>query len=110
MRAFLASFAGLLILIGSFDACAEVAYFTGNKLKSRLDNEKDGVPYAVALGYILGVYDASSDVSICGPSQGTAGQLGAIVLKYLAEHPQKLHEKASDLVLNALSSAFPCRK
>ena len=83
----------------------------GEEPALRLSEERDvRLATGYRLAYILGVYDASSDVSICGPSQATAGQLVAIVLKHLAEHPQKLHGKASDLVLNALSSAFPCRK
>jgi hypothetical protein len=110
MKTFLASFAGFLMLIVLSNVCAEGTYFTGNELKRRLDNKEEGIRYATALGYILGVHDVSSGVSICSPSQAIAGQLVDIVLKYLAEHPQKLHEKASDLVLNALSLAFPCRK
>ncbi len=33
-----------------------------------------------------------------------------IVVKYLKDHPEKLHEEAVGLAVEALSEAFPCNK
>ena len=103
-------FVGLLMVAVSSNVHAEFAYLDGSKLKTRLNNENDPVPYVLALGYVLGIHDAFSGISICDPSTAKADQLAAIVIKYLSDHPQELHKSGSDLVRKALSSAFPCKK
>ena len=110
MRTFLVSLAGFLLLIISVTVCAEMVYFDGNGLKQRLADTKDNIPRTMAMGYIVGVYDTASGVAICGPEEANAGELVAVVEKYLAEHPEQLHTKASDIVIKALSTVFPCRK
>lgn len=66
------------------------------------------------MGYILGVVDTSR-ISVMQPSLGrldtplgvTAGQLQAIIVKYLEANPQKRHYSAADLVYIALRVSFP---
>ena len=38
-----------------------------------------------------------------------AGQLAAVVSKYLTNHPEKWSEPAVDLVIKALQEAFPLK-
>ena len=67
-------------------------------------------------GYIIGVSDTADTLavwkgfaeSICTPQGVTSGQLQKVVVKHLNEHPEKLHLRASSLVLNVLTEAFPC--
>ena len=46
----------------------------------------------------------------CFPSGITNGQGMRIVLKYLQDHPDRLHEQDSDLVYLAYKTAYPCKK
>jgi hypothetical protein len=45
----------------------------------------------------------------CTPKAITNGQAARIVVKYLREHPEKLHEHDSLLAIEALMKAFPCK-
>ncbi|HEX3153068.1 MAG TPA: Rap1a/Tai family immunity protein [Candidatus Angelobacter sp.] len=48
--------------------------------------------------------------NLCFPEGGAEnGQLARIVIKYLKDHPEKLHYKADGLVYNALLTAFACK-
>lgn len=48
---------------------------------------------------------------VCFPEQGIAvEQAVRVVLKYLNDHPEKLHMDDAILVAVALADAFPCRK
>jgi hypothetical protein len=55
---------------------------------------------------MTGNYFASE---LCIPEGVTFNQLTLIVVKYLKNHPEKLHEHPSDVVLNSVREAFPCR-
>ena len=73
---------------------------------------------SMCLEYVVGVLDGwtlALDTShrtnkICVPENATAGQLQKVVIKYGDNHPEELHFKASEFVLVALGSAFPCSK
>lgn len=45
----------------------------------------------------------------CPPNEATSSQTARIVVKFLEDNPQRLHEPATDLVLEALHQAFPCK-
>lgn len=65
------------------------------------------------LNYIMGVFDGyevTSKGGICRPEGVTFGQVELVVLKYVKDHPEELHEPAAALVLLALKNAFPCSK
>lgn len=57
----------------------------------------------LCLGYIAGVVGA---VDFPLPKSVTLGQVQLIVVKYLREHPERLHLSASDLVQESLKKAF----
>jgi hypothetical protein len=49
--------------------------------------------------------------SVCLPDGLTGtGQLTLVILKYLREHPERLHEQAGTLTQDAIAAAFPCKK
>jgi hypothetical protein len=53
--------------------------------------------------------DASARPPIfCSPAGGTYGQYVKVVLKFLRDHPERLHEHRRNLVEDALQNAFPC--
>ena len=72
---------------------------------------------AVCLGFIAGVIHAINSNSqfqktsnkYCGPNVPII-QSKAIVVKYLNDHPEKLHLDSYFLILDAIQKAFPCPK
>ena len=110
----------IVSLIGSF-AFAET--LRGDQLLIMLtDDSSSGMQANVnryrAMGYIQGLLDAytvfsTRDPSLnvfCMPDQGVStAQARILIVKWLREHPKRLHEQARLLVFHALSEAFPCR-
>jgi hypothetical protein len=47
---------------------------------------------------------------VCIPQGVTSEQTDRIVVKYLKDHPEELHQPFGILVFNSLSAAFPCIK
>lgn len=71
------------------------------------------------LGYLNGLTEATNynrkdnirNVPyFCLPNDVTIGQEVMIVVKYLENNPEKLHEPSFSLVMKALKDAFPCKK
>ena len=54
-----------------------------------------------------GVVDAREIIG-CIPQGVTVEQAMAVVVKYLREHPERLHLKFVDLIVAAQRKAFPC--
>jgi hypothetical protein len=48
--------------------------------------------------------------SVCAPDGVTIGQTVRVVVKYLHDHPERLHESRLALTLDSLKAAFPCPK
>jgi hypothetical protein len=61
-------------------------------------------------GYMRGWVDGSVGIApLCVPYEASsAEQITRIVVKYLREHPERLHEHPNFLMLSALHEAFPC--
>ena len=90
-------------------------------LNRRVQNSLDFSPTEAAMamylnGYFAGFLDSSRewrrDSTIefrfpPGDQHPTVGQLSAVVEKYLADHPEQLHEPAHVLVFRAIKENFP---
>jgi Rap1a immunity proteins len=60
------------------------------------------------LGIIEGTSAASTD--ICGiPNEVTTGQLVLVVIQYIDQRPQRMHEPLTILAYEALKAAWPCK-
>jgi Rap1a immunity proteins len=85
----------------------------------------DLVNGAHCVGYVQGVIDdhfscqineTSSAAALdpvkhfCLPDGVTPNQTVRVIVKWLEDHPARLHEKAIGLVLDALRDNFPCRQ
>ena len=62
-------------------------------------------------GTVAGVADVWSKpfvgaLAICYPKGATVGQLSMVTAKYLDEHPERLHEGASELIWESHFDAF----
>jgi hypothetical protein len=61
-------------------------------------------------GFVVGVYDTTQGILVCAPNGLKVGQIVAMVKKFVRENPDQWNRAASTLVINALSSAFPCKR
>lgn len=63
----------------------------------------------MCIGYVVGVMSVVQYTNyFCRPVKSTHSQATLVVMKYLSDHPEKLHLDADGLVLDALIEAFPC--
>lgn len=73
----------------------------------------DAMASTFCFGYINGVLDfqssARKDVAyFCLPEGASRMQALRVVVKFLTDHPERLHEHEVNLVIFALREAFPC--
>ena len=70
--------------------------------------------YGSCAGYLTGIAEMMAQpewpyaARACFPDELGRGQLIAIVKKYIANHPNQLHDPALDIVTAAFAQAFPC--
>ncbi len=115
MRAVLLVVALVLLVSAGADAQDESGWMTGNELKAFC---QDGPAFerGVCSGFAVAVADFTIRAPVdtyraCIPvTQVTRGQLRDIMVKYLDDHPEKLHHDAIDLTAQAFGIAFPCPK
>lgn len=106
-----------LALSGAATEHATATFMTGQRLHeymrdyTLIEERRDGnvSRSGVVLGYVTGVVDANAPV-LCVPSGVSAGQLVAVVRKYLAANPEIWNLPADVVVTLALGEAFPCPK
>ncbi|MFA7432553.1 MAG: Rap1a/Tai family immunity protein [Gemmobacter sp.] len=108
---------------------------SGRELKEQCNSDKNGLLYGICIGYIVGyihgmdygvimtillttedenTYEEAKQINehlhrICIPNGVQRGQLPLIILKFLDDNPQRLHESSRFLVADALRLAFPCK-
>jgi hypothetical protein len=87
---------------------ATAGFETGNTLltKIRSDHFMDK---SLALGYIMGVFDAGMNASHCPPNGITAGQLNDLVKQVLEATPSIRNMDADVLLIHTFKSAWPCK-
>jgi hypothetical protein len=68
-------------------------------------------------GYVRGVWDTFSLYEAAGypplaciPQEATVGELVRVIVKYLNDHPNQLHEPDNVSLFKALKEAYPCKK
>ena len=66
-------------------------------------------PYGYCLGFVAGVYAATSE-PFCNPPSVKDRELRSLVVKYMTDHPEKLHLGQAELVVEAYKAAFPCKE
>jgi hypothetical protein len=96
----------LLTLLTAVSLSAHADFLTGNKLYTQLTG--DATDQAIALGYVLGVSDATQNTWHCAPSGVSARQVRDVVQTTLEKLPQLRHHSASELVAVTLGGAWPC--
>ena len=51
----------------------------------------------------------SPALNICAPSEVKTTQYARVVVRFLQEHPELLHENGARLALSAAIQSFPCK-
>jgi len=78
-------------------------------LGSAASNSADRYEVMRATGYVDGIGDLLGAMGVvCYPEGVYLGQVREVVKKFLADHPERLHEPMPRLTLKALTDAFPC--
>lgn len=99
-----------LILLSLFCATAHAQpssiMYSGQDLYTRITSNP-----VLANGYIAGVHDSQSGVTICIPSNTvTLGQMSDMVKALLEKVPSERHLPADIFVQAALENRWPCKK
>jgi len=87
---------------------------TGNELYHRCQ-EPDTANKGLCNGYIIGAWEAldayllTDKLRICARTHVTKGQIIAVTLKWIEQHPELRDVNASLIVGRAMSDAFPCQ-
>jgi hypothetical protein len=101
-------------------AANDLEFFTGQMLYAQCSAKPGEADYAThalqCASYVLGVSDAEQAAQgagavgrVCLPATATAPSLAATVAAFLEGHPDKRPLAAQDLVIEALSAAYPCK-
>jgi hypothetical protein len=90
---------------------AHAEFFTGNMLLTRMQS-KDYMDQMQALGYVMGVFDASNLIDHCGGNRHTitGGQAMDVARQYIENNPSVRDSAADLLVRVAFKKAWPCPK
>ena len=87
-------------------AHSQSVMYSGQDLYTRLTTNPP-----IANGYIAGVHDSQSGITICvPPNTVTLGQMSDMVKQLLERAPSERHLSADIFVQAALSDRWPCKK
>lgn len=84
-------------------------YFDGNALQ-KMATSSQAHDISMFRGYVAGIQDFNNGSYFCVPADVRLSQSSAVVQKYLEENPQSWHFVAKQIVIMALTKAFPCEK
>lgn len=97
-----------LLIVLLFPITAHAEFYTGNILLNRLQSEST-VEKAVALGYVMGVFDANQGATHCAGNRDiTAGQIKDMARAYLENNPTTRNRTADILLGELFKKAWPC--
>lgn len=99
----------LLILVALFWPApkANAEFFTGNGLLNLLQSHEI-IDRIHGLGYVQGVFDAYSNITICPPAGVTAGQVRDMIKNYLENNPAIRNKTADIIIRDAFKLVWPC--
>ena len=64
----------------------------------------------VCAGRVNGLVWALDAVDFCTPSEANNKQIVRVVVRYIEQRPQRMHENFLSLTVEALKEAWPCRR
>ena len=97
----------ILAVLLMMPVLAWAEFRNGNELLSNMKSESV-VENSVALGYVMGVADASRGETHCTPANATAGQLRDLVRSSIEMSAAYRHYTADVLIMAILGKTWPC--
>jgi hypothetical protein len=79
----------------------------GTQLQQLISSHSVGWCAGLVIGVSQSLYYTGK---VCTPTMATQGQGVRVVVKYLEEHPDRLHEDGPILASDALIDAWPCEE
>jgi Rap1a immunity proteins len=67
----------------------------------------DGFREGFLVGATMG--EVEKPLLLCLPEHVTSGQTARVIIRFLQNHPERLHQPAATLTYEALNKAFPCK-
>jgi hypothetical protein len=95
--------------------CAAVAQMSANDVMPGCRELTDGTGKKLVLqgycrGVVQGLLSFGDLVGICSPNQISIAQAVRLITLYIDQRPARIHEDFTDLALEALHHARPCRR
>ena len=113
-------FQTIIVALFAMAMSVPVEAVTGNKLLEYCENGADQSRSAhfqedaYCIGFITGVVDGlryfDFQNRFCLSEGVTQGQAQKVVIKYLKDNPQRLHEGYVPIIYSAIKEAFPCKE
>ena len=88
---------------------AHAEFISGNELLRRLESS-ESYDRGLGMGYVAGVFDATSGVHHCSPSSVSLGQIRDMTLKSLRTMPEMRDRSADLYVVVSAKRMWPCKK
>ena len=114
----------VFVVMSSIEAQDQGVSFTGKSLLSNCEDaigNKQTIEAGLCIGQIHGIWRQLSvlsladpvvldikELKICDPRETSLQAMIKVVIKYLEEHPERLHMQSTGLIGFALRDAFPC--
>jgi hypothetical protein len=74
-----------------------------------VDDSDDATCRTFVAGVMSAIVEFDVKTSICQPDGVNRSQNADVFVKYLNNHPGELHLSGAELVVRAVSEAFPCK-
>jgi hypothetical protein len=97
-------------------ACSDAERALVNQEKGKMLDVGESLMAGICLGEVTGIKflintaTKSTDYPICVPANATNGQVVAVVVRYLRNHPETRDNDFNYLVSDALYDAWPCKR
>lgn len=98
----------IILTVALCATSVQAEFIDGNKLLA--DMNSSGMRQMSAIGYVMGVADTLTSVTVCMPASVTAGQVYDMVKNHLEANPQTRHQTGDSLVSQVLTRVWPCRQ
>jgi hypothetical protein len=108
----------LVFLCGAAWGQSTPGYTTGSDLRENcgaaLDKQtQSGARAGLCAGFIdayrqLSIMVPAANLKLCLPAGVEGMQLIKVIVRYLDQHPERLHLPAAQLIYDATNDAFPC--
>jgi hypothetical protein len=84
------------------------AYSLREQLVAPSGGVEQTAKWAFGLGYVMGIAETDGQGEFCLPQNFRAGEIKDVIVKFMNDHPEKLHERRVDVAIAALHLGFPC--